>query len=49
MAILRNGIIGHANGKMGNIVFYTLNGKLVARTIGKISVNPTVLQLQCRQ
>ncbi|SMC54131.1 DUF6266 family protein [Pedobacter nyackensis] len=49
MGIIRNGFGGNISGKVGNIVFYTLNGKQVARTIGKITANPTVPQLQCRQ
>jgi hypothetical protein len=48
MAILKNGIAGHYSGKMGNLVFYTLNGKQVSRTIGKITKAPTERQLKNR-
>jgi hypothetical protein len=48
MAILRNGILGNYQGKIGSLTFYTLNGKQVVRTIGKITKPPTVRQLQNR-
>lgn len=35
MAIYRNGINGRPSGKMGNIVYYMLNGQSVARSIGR--------------
>lgn len=34
MATNKNGPYGHPNGKIGNIVFYVLNGQNVSRTIG---------------
>lgn len=49
MGIIRNGFAGNISGKVGNIVFYTLNGKQVARTLGKTTKSPTVPQLQNRQ
>lgn len=49
MGIIRNGFGGNIRGKVGNIVFYILNGKQVARTLGKTTKSPTVPQLQCRQ
>lgn len=35
MAIYRSGINGRPSGKMGNIVYYMLNGQSVARSIGR--------------
>lgn len=49
MGILRNGFAGNIRGKVGNLVFYTLNGKQVARTLGKMTKSPTIRQLQCRR
>lgn len=46
MAIAENGPSGHHRGRIGNIVYYVLNGKNVAREIG-ISTKPfTDLQKQ---
>jgi hypothetical protein len=49
MGILHNGITGSHSGKVGNLVFYMLNGKQVVRTIGKTTKPPTIPQLKCRQ
>jgi hypothetical protein len=49
MATLKNGIAGNYKGKIGNLVFYQINGKQVVRTIGKITKAPTEAQLSCRQ
>jgi hypothetical protein len=49
MGIIRNGFAGTISGKMGNVVFYTLNGKQVARTIGKMTKSPSLAQLKNRQ
>ncbi|WEK17784.1 MAG: DUF6266 family protein [Candidatus Pedobacter colombiensis] len=49
MGILKNGIMGNYRGRIGNLVFYVLNGKTVVRTIGKTTKPPTELQLKCRQ
>lgn len=46
MAILRNGILGSCSGKIGNMVFYTVNGKQMARSVGKYTKPPTEKQLQ---
>ncbi|WGQ11537.1 DUF6266 family protein [Pedobacter gandavensis] len=44
MAIASNGPQGHLNGKVGNLVFYMLNGQPVVRLIGKKG-KPSTLQL----
>ncbi|MBC8985069.1 hypothetical protein H9X96_04695 [Pedobacter sp. N36a] len=44
MAIASNGPQGHFNGKVGNLVFYMLNGQPVVRLIGKKG-KPSKLQL----
>lgn len=49
MAILKNGIAGNYSGKIGNLVFYEINGKQVVRTLGKTSKPATEAQLSCRQ
>ena len=48
MAITPNGLYNNPNGKIGNMVFYTLRGQLVSRKIGKPG-NPSVPQLANRQ
>lgn len=49
MGILHYGITGSHSGKVGNLVFYMLNGKQVVRTIGKTTKAPTLAQLTCRK
>ncbi|MBB5438641.1 hypothetical protein HDC92_002322 [Pedobacter sp. AK017] len=49
MGTLKNGIAGNYSGKIGNLVFYEINGKQVVRTVGKITKPPTEKQLSCRQ
>ena len=44
MAIASKGPHGHLNGKVGNLVFYMLNGQPVVRLIGKKG-KPSILQL----
>ncbi|WP_316753589.1 DUF6266 family protein [Pedobacter gandavensis] len=44
MAIASNGPQGHLNGKVGNLVFYMLNGQPVVRLIGRKG-KPSTLQL----
>ncbi|WP_316751428.1 DUF6266 family protein [Pedobacter gandavensis] len=44
MAIASNGPHGHLNGKVGNLVFYMLNGQPVVRLIGRKG-KPSTLQL----
>ncbi|WGQ12425.1 DUF6266 family protein [Pedobacter gandavensis] len=48
MAIFTVGPFGRPSGKIGNLVFYTLNGQLVARGIGKPG-KPSLKQLANRQ
>lgn len=48
MGTLRNGLLGHYRGKIGNLVFYVVNGKQVVRTQTKHNYPPTVKQLQNR-
>lgn len=48
MAIAENGPNGHHRGRIGNIVYYVVNGKNVSRTIGITTKPPTVLQLRSR-
>lgn len=45
MATYKNGILGPCSGKVGDLVFYILNGKQVVRTKGKITKPPTEKQL----
>jgi hypothetical protein len=45
MGTLNNGPFGHLNGRVGNLVSYTLNGKNVTRIAGKTSKPPTVPKL----
>ena len=48
MATTENGPGGQHNGKLGNVVYYNLNGKSVARGIGVNLKPPTDLQLAAR-
>jgi hypothetical protein len=48
MAINNNGPGGMFNGRLGNIVYYTLNGRQVSRTIGKRLNKPTDNQIKAR-
>lgn len=48
MATTENGPGGHHRGKLGNMVYYTLNGKRVVREIGRSLKPPTELQLAAR-
>ncbi|AOM78114.1 DUF6266 family protein [Pedobacter steynii] len=48
MATSKTGLYGHPNGKIGNIVFYVLNGQNVSRTIGDPG-KPSRNQLANRQ
>lgn len=45
MAILKNGILGAANGKIANVVTYTLNGQEIVKSIGVNKKAPTEKQL----
>lgn len=45
MAILKNGILGAANGKISNVVTYTLNGQEIVKSIGVNTKAPTEKQL----
>ncbi|MCD0490558.1 DUF6266 family protein [Pedobacter sp. MC2016-14] len=49
MAILKNGLFGETNGKLGAVVTYQLGNKVVARTIGTTTKPPTAKQLANRQ
>lgn len=46
MAIAKNGLFGFHTGKVGNLVYYELNGKNVVREIGKTTKPPTEKQLK---
>lgn len=48
MAITENGPHGNHRGRIGNIVYYMLNGKNVSREIGYTTKPPTVAQLNIR-
>lgn len=48
MGIASNGPHGNHRGRIGNIVYYVLNGKNVAREIGKTTKPPTLAQLKVR-
>ncbi|WP_316813344.1 DUF6266 family protein [Pedobacter heparinus] len=48
MAITENGPGGNHRGRIGNVVYYMLNGKNVSRGIGRNIKPPTELQLQYR-
>lgn len=48
MAIAENGPGGNHRGKIGNVVYYMLNGKNVSRGIGVTLKPPTELQLKSR-
>jgi hypothetical protein len=45
MGSLNNGPFSSFNGKIGNLVSYTLRGKNVVRTIGALTKPPTPAQL----
>ena len=45
MAILKNGIFGAANGKIANVVTYTLKGQEIVKSIGINKKAPTEKQL----
>jgi len=45
MGKLKNGAFGHLNGRIGNLVFYTLNGENIARISGRSTKPPTEKQL----
>lgn len=49
MAILKNGILGAANGKIANLVTYTLNGQDIVKSIGVNKNPPTKKQLNNKQ
>jgi len=49
MATLKNGIFGGISGKVGNTIYYMLNGKQVARKVGQTVKPPTLAQLANRQ
>lgn len=49
MAFLTPGPLGRPSGKIGNMVYYTLNGKVVSRMIGKQDQPATKSQLANRQ
>lgn len=44
-----NGLMGNYQGKIGNLVFYVLNGRQMVRSIGKITSAPTEAQLRNRK
>lgn len=48
MGTLKNGLAGHYEGKIGNLVFYLLKGKQVVRTRGKHKRPASIPQLQNR-
>lgn len=48
MAIAENGPNGHHKGKIGNVVYYVLNGKNVSREVGFTTKPPTASQLNAR-
>ena len=49
MGKLDNGAYGHVNGKIGNLVSYTLNGENVIRKIGRSTKPPTNAQRAVQQ
>jgi len=49
MGILKNGILGSVQGKLGNLVYYTVKGKNRVRTIGKTKKPASAAQLQNQQ
>ncbi|RZM24734.1 MAG: hypothetical protein EOO88_21795 [Pedobacter sp.] len=49
MATLKNGIFGGVSGKVGNTIYYMLNGKQMARKVGRTAKSPTSAQLANRQ
>lgn len=48
MAVAENGPGGSHRGRLGNVVYYELNGKNVSRIIGETSKEPTDKQLNTR-
>ena len=48
MGIIKNGPNGEVRGRIGNLVYYVLNGQNVVRKVGKTSKEPTLLQLSSR-
>ena len=48
MGISENGMFGANKGKVGNLVYYTRNGKNVVRTVGKNLKEPSEAQLRSR-
>ncbi|MDR6783756.1 ABC-type sugar transport system ATPase subunit [Pedobacter africanus] len=49
MGKITNGILGPISGKIGNLVYYNVNGKQLVRKLGKITRPPTPAQLQNRK
>lgn len=49
MARMNNGLFGGFTGKLGNLIGYTVKGKPLLRTVGKISKPPTIAQLAVRK
>lgn len=49
MAVLKDGVLGGVRGKLGNTVYYMLNGKQISRKIGRQTKAPTEKQLANRQ
>lgn len=49
MGIIKGGVFGNLNGKIGNRVYYMLLGKQVSRLIGRNTKNPSLKQLANRQ
>jgi hypothetical protein len=49
MGKMTNGFLGPISGKLGNLVYYNVNGKQVVRKLGKITKPPTPAQLQNRK
>ncbi len=45
MGTLTNGAFGHLNGRVGNLISYTLKGKNVMRTVGYSSKSPSLAKL----
>lgn len=45
MGTLNNGPFGHMNGRVGNLVSYTLKGKNVVRAVGKSAEPPSLAKL----
>jgi len=49
MGIANNGLFGGHTGKIGDLVFYELNGKIVVRSIGKSQKPPTENQQRAQK